>query len=249
LAANAVRRGRLPEAAKILGFHPPVKVVNKSYRRKRRKDGTYSKRTLPVEVWVMPDGKRVVKSLGNKWLWYSYGVKPLCQDIYNGMDVLTRPTPDMRISVSGTAGESQNVGGFYETRYVFKSSVRIAASVRVDNPNLWLANKLGLINPVQMFIEGVRLSFVVDWFSNLSQIVNQMTDFAGLLITRPVTTSKHEVKVFERHPDYNVRMDKERIILKRELFIPEARLRFAYERFNWQRGLNAISLLVQHLKG
>jgi hypothetical protein len=106
-----------------------------------------------------------------------------------------------------------------------------------------------LINPAQWFLEGVKLSFVVEWFSNLSQIVNHMTDFVGLKIDRPVTTSKSSVTHSEFYPDYGYGSSRRRTIWKRNLEVPQARLRFAYERFSWQRGLNAISLLVQGLKG
>jgi len=246
LAANAVRRGRLTEAGEILGFSPPSRQRIRTIRVRNSK-GRYVKRTTRTSVWIMPDGKHVAQSLGNKWLWYSYGVKPLIEDIYNAHNVLVRNVPEMRIFGSGSGSLTIDVGGFYRTRYIFTSSVRISAVVRVNNPNLWLANQLGLINPVQWFVEGVRLSFVIDWFSNFSQIVNQMTDFAGLEITRPITTSKCKVVQDEFHPDYGPWV-KEREKFTRELIVPQARLRFAYERFNWQRGLNAISLLVQGLK-
>lgn len=244
LAANAVRRGDLIRAATILGFRPPV--VNRTVRRSTTtKSGRTKYRSIKRTYWVMPGGKHVAKSLGNKWLWYSYGVKPLVQDIYNGMDVLTRPAPEMKVSGSGSASGSQNVGGFYSTRYDFRSSVRISAYVRVSNPNLWLANQLGLLNPVQWFNEAISFSFVVDWFSNLSQVIMQMTDFAGLEITRPCTTSKHLGITHMLHPDYGMTHRVRQEVFTRKLVIPQARLKFAYERFQWQRGLNAISLLVQ----
>lgn len=245
LAANQVRRGRLTDAAKTLGFSPPV--VKKVVRLRSR---TGSKRVRKVfrEYYRMPDGREVAKSLANKWLWYSYGVKPLLSDMHNAMDVLVRHVPMAKVVGFGSNKTDYYIGGFYQTRYEVKASVRISAWVRVTNPNLWLANQLGLINPVQMVNEGIRLSFVVDWFSNLSQIINQLTDFVGLEITRPVTSSKHIIIQKEYHPDYGIPMTKMRTDFKRRLIVPDARLVFAYERPNWQRGLNAISLLIGVLK-
>lgn len=239
LAANAVRRGQLLQAGQILGFSPPI--VRKKIARTRRK----GRKPIFRLYWQMPGGKLVAKSLGNKWLWYSYGVRPLIDDIHNGMDVLTRPTPSEYLEVSATrSGRDGYIGQYSNYVWIYKSSIRIRAKVRVSNPNLWLANQLGLINPVQWFLEGVKLSFVVDWFSNLSQIVNQMTDFAGLEITEPLTISKSSViDDFSTWPRYSHEI-KERTIYQRALSIPEARLVFSYERFSWQRGLNAISLLV-----
>lgn len=130
--------------------------------------------------------------------------------------------------------------------------VTIAANVRVKNPNLWLANQLGLINPVQMVNEGIMFSFVLDWFSNLSQVISQMTDFVGLEIADPVTSEKSSVTYdmfntgdFE---DPIANSTRKSTTLLRTLSIPPARLRLAYERFSWRRGANAISLLVQFLK-
>lgn len=249
LAARAVNKLQFDQAAKILGFYPPTEVVMRAYASKKRKKGRYTKRLYKRVYWKMPDGKRVAKSAGNRWLWYSYGVKPLISDIYNGMDVLTRPTPSTKVKGTGSHSWDSGVGGdFYQTHRIFKSSVRCSAHVRVKNSNLWLANQLGLINPVQFFIEGIKLSFVIDWFSNLSQVVMQMTDFVGLEITRPMTTSKHVLDYLQFHPDYSMRMDSRRTILRRVQTLPTAKLTFAYERFQWQRGLNAISLLLGVLK-
>lgn len=247
-AARAVRRGDMISASAILGFNPPTERVRKSMRRKRRKGGVYTKRIVTVERWVMPDGRRVFKDLAGRWLWYSYGVKPLVTDIYNGMDVLTREHPaGTRVTASGSADQKRNVGDWYRTSYQWRSSVRISAIVRVSNPNLWLANQLGLINPVQWINEGIPFSFVIDWFSNLSQIISQMTDFVGLNIAEPLTTSRHVVEENQFHPDYGITLPKRLTVLERRVSIPQAKLVFAYERFEWQRGLNAISLLIGFL--
>lgn len=246
IAARQVSRGDLIAASNTLGFRPPVVRERVTTRRKRRRGGKYSKTYQIREYWSMPDGRRVLKNLGNRWLWYSYGVKPLVQDIYNGMDVLTREHPrGTKVSAHGGGNyHYYNPRDWYQNQYTWRSSVRIQAYVSVNNPNLWLANQLGLINPVQMFNEGIRLSFVIDWFSNLSQIINQMTDFVGLDIARPVTSSKHVVNHTAIHPDYGIAFEKRRTLFTRVLAIPNAKLRFAYERFSWQRGANAISLLL-----
>jgi hypothetical protein len=246
-AAKAVSKGRLGEAAKILKFYPP----EKSYPKKRRKlkDGTI--RISPKHtVWRMPDGREVAKGLANRWLWYSYGIKPLVGDIYNGMDVLTRPLPYHRIKKSGFVGTSRaGVDTLRSEKLSQKSSVCISAHVRVANPNLWLANQMGLINPLQWINEAIPFSFVIDWFSNLSQVINSMTDFVGLEIARPITTSKHVGLRTLTYPEYQyLKCSSQKTVFNRSLTVPSAKLRFAYERFQWQRGANAISLLVGLLK-
>lgn len=255
-SARAVKRGRLVEAAHLLGISPPE--VRRTLKTRKTKGQRI--RRVTITRYRLPDGREVAKSIGNKWLWWSYGVKPLLGDVFNGVDVLQRPMPWMRIRGSGSSKSSRNtvqkLYSDYYRKYYFVGQrieddckVAIAANVRVKNPNLWLANQLGLVNPVQMFNEGIPFSFVIDWFSNLSQVISQMTDFVGLEIEEPVTSTRQTnsfemVNSLSPEAEYIVRWS----ALKRELIIPSAKLRFAYERFQWQRGANAVSLLVQFLK-
>lgn len=239
-SAHAVKKGRLVEAARLLGISPPTTRQVVKLRRRKGGGKTYK---VTKNMLTLPTGREVVQSVGSKWLWWSYGVKPLAGDMYNALDVLQRPLPEMEISGSGSGTNTVKYGP--ET-YVFKSKIRISANVRVNNPNLFLANQLGLTNPVQWINEGIAFSFVVDWFSNLSQVISQMTDFVGLEIVGPMTAEKssvHHTYVWWGATDV-----KEWTRYRRTLSIPEAKLRFAYERFQWQRGANAVSLLVQFLK-
>lgn len=244
LAARAAVKGNIPMVAHHLGFHPPVVRQRVRVRYK----GSSRKRTVYRDAWRMPDGREVAKSLSNKWLFYSYGVAPLMGDLQNAMEVLTRLPPLALIWGTGSSVSTYRIAGPSQTRYEVGASVRISARVRVKNPNLWLANQLGLINPVQMVNEGIRLSFVVDWFSNLSQVISQMTDFVGLEVTRPITFSKSKIQQYSIWTGYNLPLGKERQDIERRLEIPDAVLVIEYERPNWQRGLNAISLLLQILK-
>lgn len=57
------------------------------------------------------------------------------------------------------------------------------AEVAVSNPNLWLANQLGLINPGTIALELVPFSFVFGWFVNLEQVISSMTDLYGLTLS------------------------------------------------------------------
>lgn len=246
LSAKALRRGDVVKAARLLGVAPPVvRTVVKTVRRKGRR--SLRKRST---VLVLPNGRQVSHSLASKWLWWSYGVAPLAGDIYNSVDVLQRPIPSMRIKGSGSATD-KNVVNWYGTMWHFssKAHVRMAVDVRLENPNLYLANQLGLTNPAQWALEAIMFSFVLDWFSNLSQIVNQMTDFVGLKTSDPVSSFRTQ-QSFDRYgpaPGF-VTSKTVRIDLSRTLSIPSAKLRFAYEPFSLQRGANAVSLLVSFLK-
>lgn len=245
LAAKHVSRGRIGEAGRLLGFHPPI--VRKTVLRTAKRGKSRKKFRVQNEYWQMPDGRIVLKSLGNKWLWYSYGVRPLVDDLYNASSVFTREIPGTKILGKGYAEGIE--GARSGSSHHHKANARVTAYVKVSNPNLWLANQLGLINPVQWFNEGVAFSFVIDWFSNWSDWLQQLTDFVGLEIEKPVTTYMLRSKNEWRHPgEYFSYFDVHFIKVIRRVGIPPVVLRFAYERFQWQRGANAVSLLVQFLK-
>lgn len=256
LAARAVKKGDLVKAATILGVMPPKRSVKVVVKRKKLRKGRYIKRTVRRETLTLPTGRQVAHSAANNWLWYSYAIQPLVSDIYNASEVFGREIPSVSIKASATAHAVLRPAGIYNPgeTYTFESSVRISARVRVANSDLWAANQLGLINPVQMVNEGIPFSFVIDWFSNLSPWIMQTTDLLGLEILEPLTVSKHTVvhtQVPYRDPWGNFvtqNWSRKRTFYKRELSIPSVKLRFAYERFSLQRGLNAVSLLVGFLK-
>lgn len=257
-SARAVRRGQFTQAARILGVEPPVQSsVLVVKRRKSKKDGTYYEKRLVAtrSRLVLPSGRTVAKTSANSWLWWSYGVKPLMQDIYNTVDVLQRPDSWTKVKGSSTASSKQSYrAGNESVTVIRKCNVSVSCSVRVVNPNLRLATQLGLVNPVQIINEGIPFSFVVDWFSNLSQYISQWTDFGGLEIAKPVTAVKHQVKGIRvldptNYPSgpnrtYHWTRAGESRYLYRRLSMPSVKLRFEYERFEWQRGANAISLLI-----
>lgn len=259
-AARQVSRLELLAAANTLGL--PYRETTKRFTRTRtvyvsRKNGLGRMRVkvrlkFSQQRFSFGTGRDYVKNVANGWLMYSYGVKPLTEDIYRGMDALQQPIPENEVKAGGReTGVTRNPDG-WGNFYVFTSNVRVHASanVRVDNPNLWLCNQLGLVNPVQWINEGIPFSFVLDWFSNLSQVIQQWTDFVGLSVTEPcmlvVATAQEEFLNVSGNP-YITAYGKKRTDIERSLTMPQAKLVFTPERFELQRGLNAISLLIGFL--
>lgn len=259
VAARQVSRLEFLAAASTLGL--PYKETVHRVRRKKsefvsRRNGygrIRVKRYVYYEYSTMSwgTGREYAKTLASGWLMWSYGVSPLMGDIQRGMKALTEELPSTRITAIGNAtSSSRDSDASRVIVYDSKTRVKTRVNVRVANPNLWLANQMGLINPVQWINEGIPFSFVVDWFSNLSQIIMQMTDFAGLELTRPNTIVRGEIKESlmplggPYPPDAYV---KQWTRVQRDQTIPVAKLLFSYERFQWQRGLNAISLILGFL--
>lgn len=253
-AARSIKRLDFGSAARILGLPYRERTVTKTRYTHRRNGSRKRAVTVRDRVFALPTGREVSKTLANGWLFYSYGVKPLMQDLYNGMDVLQRPLPFEKIRGGGKSSAtevvSDNTPGYWPTRrsWSVEVSTRCSVDVQVNNPDLFLAQRMGLINPVQWANEAIPFSFVADWFSNLSSVIGALTDFAGLNLRNPVTTHLFKCReTFWMGGPYGFDWEKNRNTFIRTLEIPQPKLHFEWERFSWQRGLNAISLLVGFL--
>lgn len=254
-AARAVKKLHFVEAASLLGLPYREKLVRRVHTRyevvsKRNGLGRRRVRHRVVTYQAKMDwgtGRLHAKTLASGWLMWSYGVKPLATDVHNAMQVLTRELPTTKVKGRGRHVTEWSNRYSSVVRVYCRAEVRVKcqAYVRANNPNLWLANQLGLINPVQWVNEAVPFSFVLDWFSNLSQVISQLTDFVGLDVLDPCTVTLAIGKERMQHPD--TPYQKQHVVMIRSLNIPTAKLVFAYERFSWQRALNAISLLVGFL--
>lgn len=232
-AAIAIRKGNFKAAAGLL-VHGPDK--------KRWRHGPPS----------------TAKSMASNWLEFSYGWAPSANDIGNAIDVLQSPLKGTRISASvSDSGPTIYDGSptpdmYFNTKRwdVKKRAVRMGCEVSVSNPNLWLANQLGFINPASIFWETVPFSFVVDWFANVSQFLGSGTDFIGLSIVNPYT-SRYVAGSMSSYwgPPWYGRSDFTFWKMRRELGLtsPVLSLKPAWLK-SWGRALNASSLLTMQLK-
>ena len=244
---NALRRGRLFEAGRILGLgHSQVTSIRRTAKRKRFI--SYEERFV-----LEKDERTIIKNFGSLWLEFSYGWAPIVSDIYTSSQIIEKPPKDITIKGRATHQETytRHTGSGVWYDYLCVDKCQMIADVVVTNHNTHLANQLGLTNPATWLLEGIPFSFVLDWFSSLSQWVSQLTDFVGLNLSNTATT--HLCKGTERlgytywGVEYPPFSDKYFVVLKRESGIPPVTLQFGYEIPNWKRGLNAISLLTQAL--
>lgn len=249
-AAKHVRRLELAKAAKQLGI--PYREYRVERWPKRRSGKRTSKIVAPRFSTHIDfgSGRSYVKSAASGWLLWSYGAKPLIDDCNNGMRVLTQELPSKIVDSWGRGRwDSREVssGSYIDRSAVVR--VKYRAQVSVSNPNLWLANQLGLINPIQFVNEAIPFSFVIDWASNLSQVIMQMTDLYGLTVSDGwyYIRSQGDEELIPRvagvWPEHKQHITVQRMPSQP----PRATLVFEYERFHWQRGLNAISLLIGFL--
>lgn len=70
----------------------------------------------------------------------------------------------------------------------YKCRVTRAARVTITNPNRWLLERAGLLNPAAVAWDLVPWSWAIGMFVNTGQLVNSLTDFAGLTFSEQSTT-------------------------------------------------------------
>lgn len=169
-AFRALRKGRPGDALAALSITP-----GHSKLPKRRPNET-------KDSWL--------QRVANFFLEYKFGWKPLCSDIWDAFTVLTRdPVRPVHFSV----GSKRQVS----TSYPFAgrtavcsgwTGVRLSCTATVSNPNLALANQLGLVNPFTVAFEVVTLSFLFDWFANVKKVLNSFTDLMGFSVSNCAVT-------------------------------------------------------------
>lgn len=202
--------------------------------------------------------RSAASNMGGLWLEYSYGWKPLVEDMHNAVNVLQRPFPDK--VVRGRAQGKHHV--FYEYHVAYPKEdtmtthdwvirLQLQLKVSVSNWAAWRANELGLINPVAIAWELVPFSFVVDWFLPIGNYLQSLTDFVGLNREDPFTTWYSTLArdyKFSNQWWSASRLD-HRVNVLRQLILPSPpSLRSRFTGFYSVRGANAIALLTSTLK-
>lgn len=189
------------------------------------------------------------------WLEFHFGWEPLIKDIYAGVNVLQSGFPPIRVRARAHA-KTRDIYNGGPTNYERKFDLRVeyGANVFVDDPMLWKANQLGLINPAVVAWELVPFSFVVDWFLPVGSFLGQFTDFVGLTLRWPRTTYTCRSWDWEfdtLNPDSPfARREKEGFVMNRYTVINDPPLvRSRFTGISPVRGATAISLLLQQLRG
>lgn len=180
----------LPGMLKILGIGTVVKLSPKGdyYSPKKKR-------------WVMK--REWTSALDSTWLEFTFGWVPIVQDLYNAAEVLQREFPPVPVRSSCKRKGIFVYDRSYERVTVVKTVVcRMHAGIVVTNPNLALANNLGLLNPAAVLWDVIPWSFVIDWFAKINRFVNTINDMAGFSFTDAATTEiiTAEVDVYYKPP-------------------------------------------------
>lgn len=175
------------------------------------------------------------------WLELHFGWAPLVKDIYAVIDLLTNST----LTGVATGKASKTIpwtyvkdtypgGAKYSHRGVHKTRYRVLCQTdwRVVNPNLWLASRLGLVNPASIAWNLIPLSFLIDWFASVNQVLNEWSDFLGVETSNSFYTvtcrDAVDSSVVAYYPGNTVymyqRAQTKSVFIERKLGIPNVRL-------------------------
>lgn len=162
-----------------------VKQIHAFTRSVRKLDFEGAARALGLRS--KPSRVSPSRSVASNWLEYSFGWKPLLSDIHSSIDFLQTPikTLNPKGSASDTWFINSNPTGYPKKVGSGTKKVSQGCKVTISNPNLWLANSLGLVNPLTIAWEVIPFSFVIDWFVNVEQFLSSGTDLLGLTVSNP----------------------------------------------------------------
>lgn len=203
--------------------------------------------------------RAVTKKMADSYLETIFGWVPLISDIHAScMTVIQRATPTEYVKASAmipTRFEDDQSQPYWHTSKVAYSgtvSCKFAAGVRVSNPNLWLLNRAGLLNPAAVAWDLVPWSFVINMVTNVGSLVNSISDFYGLTFENASTTVKwHGGRTVSRdniYPGtYSFSFSDLSVGKWRELGAPAYPrvLQFRTPEFSWATAGIAASLMIQ----
>jgi hypothetical protein len=168
---KAVKKFQWDEAAVILGF----------------------KRDQKSRVVNLHNLRTSAKAFGDNWLEFHFGWEPLVGEIGRCVELLQGDYPALQAygkqdMPKNTANHYFN-SGFNHVHDLFSSvKVRVATGIKITNPNLFLADQFGVVNPASVVWEAIPFSFAVDWFVNVGEFLNSWYPFPGCTLINPYRT-------------------------------------------------------------
>lgn len=217
-----------------------------------------------------PQSVSPAQGFAKNFLEYSYGWAPLLSDISSGTKILTE-TDFLPRRVSGTAKEyaatgsagrtgDGNNGSVWSKSSTYSIRCQCLAWIKVNNPNLFLAGRMGAIDPALPW-KLVPYSFVVDWFVNVEQVLSACTMFLGVEVSRSCHSLRLRGSVndrtqsWEQYWSFPQQTHATRISLStrqqsaqhfwRQVGLPSIQLVVRpFTGFSLNRGLQALSLVI-----
>ena len=205
------------------------------------------------------------QSIASAHLEVIFGWQPLVQDIWAAANTVIQGA-DMTLEPVSGRGRA-----YYEARrqnwpwepqdIAFESGtvkVSLSTLVRIENPNLWLAERAGILNPAAVAWDLVPWSFLVNMVTNIGSLVNSVTDFVGLSFDNESTTTTWYISGSQRkenayprdHPGYGWASATYRQEIKGRTLgsFPRPSFEFKIPEVNWSTAAMLASLAVQKVR-
>lgn len=195
-----------------------------------------------------------------------FGWVPLVEDIQGAFEALARTPPsgwvNARSQIEHQSSEwivnNPNFGTNRAWTRRGPVMATLSCSVDVQNPNVHLANRLGLLNLPGVAWDLIPWSFVVNMFTNMGQMVNSITDFVGMDFKNTSATftsliTKHDRVWSKDIPSYygerpgqasSVVFEKQK---QRQLELPFPTFQFRVPQLDTGLALIGCSLLLQKM--
>lgn len=123
--------------------------------------------------------------VGNNYLRWQYGWKPLASDLKGMYDHLQEglklpPFLTARRTIKSQRSGNEAFTGYEPANWSVKSRDSVMLMAKLTGPGLAQAQNMGLVNPLSLAWELVPYSFVVDWFMPIGNTLEALTATAGL---------------------------------------------------------------------
>lgn len=190
------------------------------------------------------------------WIEYWFGWAPTINDIQTAGRILDSEPPVGSIPFKVATGAKWGVSakaGYSTPAYdiACTSFAKAGGNYRLVNPNLALAQKLGILNPLTIAVNVTAWSWLLGWFVNLNQWVDSLTAFAGYTFSDCYVTRFTVFKGTKRWdwgPTNYALYDVDGMYTKRYLRLPIVKLHFKKFNLSLTRAATAVSLLTLRLK-
>lgn len=214
---------RLRGFSRILDHAAKRVVENPKLLRDIRRKGVLAKDVIPVWMedgtirrttklrkkptknqWSKLWNKGTPTSLANDTLEWKFGWSPLIEDMQAfTTTIVQHAIPDTwvrgghKTPCSTTTGYSSTYEAGW-ANYMGICRTVWCSNVQISNPNLWLLNRMGFVNPLTVAWDLIPWSFVVGMFANITQVINSLTDTCGLVLTNQSITRTAVISTVER---------------------------------------------------
>lgn len=259
-ARNRLREGKVQNGADLAQARQTANLLStysvgalSSVKKFMRREGLKSLRGL--------SGSQLTKGLANRYLEMIFGIMPLLTSISDNAELL-RQMAEHDISWVIKAQKSKSVefdsgwerDGSFLYRWVIGGKVKCGYRARITNPLLTSLDTFGVLNPLSISWELMPMSFVLDWFIPVGNVLDSLSATLGLQFEDGYISTRTEGTLSVRHVDgtdiiSRGKMETSHLFFNREVLssFPLPELYSKSNPFSSKRIVTALALLTQRI--